>query len=141
MALLNEGVRAEITHRFQALEHQVKIVNFTQTFECQFCSETRTLLEEVAALSDKITLEVHNFQIDKEKAQAYGVDKIPATVIEGERDHGIRFYGIPSGYEFSTLIESIVMASKRDSGLAPQTRERLATLDGPVHLEVFVTPT
>jgi len=141
MVFLNEGVRAEIVQRFQSLEHPVKIVNFTQTFECQFCSETRALLGEVAALSDKITLEVHNFQIDKEKAQTYGVDKIPGTVIVGERDHGIRFYGIPSGYEFSTLIESIVMVSQRDSGLAPETRQRLAALDRPVHLEVFVTPT
>lgn len=141
MALLNAEVRAEIARRFESLEHPVRIVNFTQTFECRFCSETRTLLDEVSGLSDKVTFEVHNFQIDKDKAQVYGVDKIPATVIEGEEDYGIRFYGIPSGYEFSTLIESIVMVSKRDSGLAPETRERLATLDGPVRLEVFVTPT
>jgi len=139
--MLNDSVRAEIAHRFQALAHPVRIVNFTQTFECQFCAETRTLLGEVAGLSDKIAFQVHNFQIDKDEARVYGVDKIPATVIAGERNHGIRFYGIPSGYEFAALIEAIVMVSKRDSGLAPQTRERLAALGEPLHLQVFVTPT
>jgi alkyl hydroperoxide reductase subunit AhpF len=84
---------------------------------------------------------VYNFVTDKEAVRKYSIDKIPATVVEGEKDYGIRFFGIPTGYEFGTLIEDIIMASKGDSGLQPETREALSELGEPVHLQVFVTPT
>lgn len=128
------------------LVNPVKLLMFTQTFECQFCAETRQIVEEVAALSDKITAEVYNFVVDKAVAESYGVDKIPAIAIlrvEGDRekDYGIRFYGIPSGYEFTSLIEDILDVSKGESGLQPKTKKAVAELTEPVHIQVFVTPT
>ncbi len=128
------------------LVNPVKLLMFTQTFECQFCAETRQIVEEVAALSDKITAEIYNFVVDKAVAESYGVDKIPAIAIlrvEGDRekDYGIRFYGIPSGYEFTSLIEDILDVSKGESGLQPKTKKAVAELTEPVHIQVFVTPT
>jgi glutaredoxin-like protein len=141
MTFIQDKDRTIIQTRFEALDHLVKLINFTQEIECMYCSETRQLMEEIAGLSDKISLEVYDFVADKEPVKKYSIDKIPATVIEGRQDYGVRFFGIPSGYEFGALIEDIVMVSKGDSGLAPQTREALATLAEPVHLQVFVTPT
>jgi glutaredoxin-like protein len=60
---------------------------------------------------------------------------------EQSRDYGIRYFGIPSGYEFSSLIEDIMMVSSGQSGLSAATKEVLANLEKPVHLQVFVTPT
>jgi glutaredoxin-like protein len=133
--------RTVIQTRFEELGQPVKLINFTQEIECMYCTETRRLMEEIAELSDKVTLEVYNFVTDKEAVRKYSIDKIPATVVEGEKDYGIRFFGIPTGYEFGTLIEDIIMASKGDSGLQPETREALSELGEPVHLQVFVTPT
>jgi glutaredoxin-like protein len=141
MAFLEEKDRVEVKRRLEALTQPVKIINFTQKMECQFCKETRQLIEEVAGLSDKITLEVYDFVENKDKAEEFKIDKIPATVIMGEKDYGIRFYGIPSGYEFSTLLEAILMVSKRDSGLSKDTRKKLADLKKELHLQVFITPT
>jgi glutaredoxin-like protein len=141
MALLNDKIRAEVQKRFKELKNPVKIINFTQEIECQFCAETRRLMEEIAGLSDKLSLEVYDLVTDRDKAQKYHVEKIPATVVMGDKDYGIRFYGIPSGYEFVTVLESIVMVSKRESGLLSDTKKKLATLSKPLHLEVFVTPT
>jgi len=141
MAMLSEKDRQEIRARLKAMESPVKLINFTQELECAFCHETRQLLQEVADLSDKLSLEVYNFQLDKEKVAQYNIDKIPATVIEGAKDYGIRFYGIPSGYEFATLLEDILTVSQERSGLSPATIERLLALDRPLHLQVFVTPT
>ncbi len=128
------------------LVNPVKLVVFTQEFECQFCAETRQIIEEIADLSDKITTEVHDLVADKAMAELYGVDKIPAIVVLGtqdgeDRDYGIRFYGIPSGYEFTSVIEDIADVSKGESGLQPKTKEAVAGITEPVHLQVFVTPT
>jgi glutaredoxin-like protein len=141
MAFIQDKDRTVIKTRFEELDHPVKLINFTQELECMYCSETRQLMEEVAELSDKVSLEVYNFVTDKEQVSRYSIDKIPATVVEGKKDYGIRFYGIPSGFEFGTLIEAMVLASKGDSGLKPDTRAALAELAEPVHLQVFVTPT
>lgn len=141
MAFIREEDRTEIRKRFAALTEPVKLIYFTQERECQYCRETRQLLEELTALSDHLTLEVHDFVEDKALAEELGVTQIPATVLIGERDYGIRFYGVPSGYEFSTLLEDIIMVSQRDSGLPEATRQALADVTTPMHLQVFVTPT
>ena len=141
MALIQDREKAKVREILGRMDKPVRIVNFTQELECQYCRETRQLLEEVAALSEQLTLEVHDFLIEKAKADAYGVDKIPATLLVGEEDHGIRFYGIPAGYEFASLLEDIVMVSQRDSGLSPASRGKLRGLKDPLHLQVYVTPT
>ena len=141
MTLLSDSVREEITTRFADLVNPVKIINFTQTIECDYCADTRQIMEELASLSDKIDLEVYNFIEDKDRADSFGIDKIPATLITGDRDTGIRFYGIPSGYESVTLLEAVLMVSKGDSGLSAASKEKLTALVNPVHLQVFITPT
>lgn len=145
MSLLSEKDRNYLQNEFQALDHPVKLLVFSQDRECQYCRETRELAEELATLSPQITTETVLFTPDSEEAKRYQVDKIPAIVllVDGSQpmDYGIRFYGIPSGYEFSTLVEDIIMVSSGDSGLAPEIKKQLAQLDQPVHLQVFITPT
>ncbi len=141
MNLLKDEDKKYITDEFKKLKDGVKIAFFTQKLECQFCDQTHKLLEEVTGLSDKLNLEVFNFAIDTAKVQEYKVDKIPATIIEGTKEYGIRFFGIPSGYEFTSLLEAISMVSLGDSGLSKDSRRKLKTVDKPVHIQVFITPT
>jgi glutaredoxin-like protein len=145
MTLLKESDQQQLKNQFEALEAPVKLVMFTQEMECQYCSETRQISEEVASLSDKISVEVYDFVRDQEIVEAYNIDKIPAiAIVEGgdePKDYGIRLYGIPSGYEFSSLIENIMMVSQGESGLSQETKTWLESLEKPVHLQVFVTPT
>jgi glutaredoxin-like protein len=141
MALIQDREKAKVREILGRMDRPVRLVNFTQELECQYCRETRLLLEEVAALSDKLTLEVHDFLVEKAKAEGYKVDKIPATLVLGEKDNGIRYYGIPAGYEFASLLEDIVMVSQGDSGLSKASRGKLAGLKDPLHLQVYVTPT
>ncbi|NLV73594.1 MAG: glutaredoxin [Chloroflexi bacterium] len=142
MALLSDKDAKFLKDHFaEHMVDPVKLVFFTQTIACQFCKETEAVLNEVANLSDKVTVEVRDFVIDKDLAKSYGVDKIPATVVLGAKDHGVRFYGISSGYEFTSLVEAIVGVSNIKSPLAPETLAALAKIDKPVHIQVFVTPT
>ena len=145
MALLNDEIKTQLRDEFANLTGPVKLVLFTQEMECQYCTETRELATEVAGLSDKIEVEIYDFVADKEIVETYGIDKIPAMAIvkggDEPKDYGIRLYGIPSGYEFSTLIEDIAMVSTGESGLDQSTKDELAALTTPLHLQVFVTPT
>lgn len=149
MALLNEEVQAQIKTVFADLKDPVEMVMYTQgaagALECDYCTETRQLLEELTALSDKLSLRVNDLVADAELARGHNVDKIPAVVImrggAEPKDYGIRLYGIPSGYEFATLIEDIKMVSQGEVDLSEQTRKELARLTSPVHIQVYVTPT
>jgi len=141
MGVLKEKDKNKVKELFKDIDHDVTIVMFTQEIECPHCEMTRTMLEEVSGLSEKLSLEVHDFVADKDLAEKYGVDKIPATVLVGEKDYGIRFFGVPAGYEFTVLIEEIREVGKRDPGLKDKVMSELAKVDQPVHLQVLISPT
>ncbi len=142
MPLIQQRDREYIQKMFaDKLVSPVTLVMFTQEVECEYCAETRQLVEEIAALSPKVEAKIYNFVTDKAEAEKYGIDKIPAIAIIGEKDYGVRYYGIPSGYEFSSLLEDIVDVSKGESGLSDVSKQALAKLTKPVHIQVFVTPT
>ncbi|MEM2279026.1 MAG: thioredoxin family protein [Nitrososphaerota archaeon] len=123
------------------LESQVRIAYFTQNFECEYCEVTRQLLEELTELNDALKLEVYDFERDRDKAETWRIDKIPATILLGERPMWVRFFGVPSGYEFLTLIEDIIDISRGRSRLSPQAVEMVKSVKEPLHIQVFVTPT
>lgn len=144
--LLNESVAGQIRQAFEKLSNPVQILYFGAQENCEYCAETLQLLTEVSELDEHISLSMHDLTADTALATKFQVDKAPAIVIAGKDgndiiDLGIQFSGIPSGYEFSTLITDILLASERNSGLSAETRDYLKTLKMPLHLQVFVTPT
>jgi len=97
-------------------------------------------------LHDKLELSVYDLRENQDIADKYNVTHAPGIIIAAKdgsevRDLGIQFSGTPSGHEFSTLINDILIVSKRDSGLNEKTREFLKNLDNPLLLQVFVTST
>jgi glutaredoxin-like protein len=143
MSLLSEEIKSEVKKELGNLKNEVKLIVFTQELECQYCSENHRLAEDIASLSEKIELEVYNFTLDKNKVEKYQVDKIPAMVIcdSAGRDYGIKFYGIPAGYEFTSLIGAIKNVSSGESGLNETSKSELKKLTKPTHIQVFVTLT
>jgi glutaredoxin-like protein len=141
MGALEEKDREQLKKAFEVMKEDVRLVMFTQELECQFCKITRELLEEVAGLSPKIKLEVRDFVKDAELAKKHGVDKIPAVLVMGEKDYGIRFYGVPAGYEFAILVEDILNVGRREHGLPTDIADKLAKVDKPVHMQVIISPT
>jgi len=141
MALLKDEDKREIRKRLAGLTGEVKLVLFTQEHECQYCAMTREMVTEVAGLFEKIQVEVLDFVADADRAHELGIDKVPAVAVLGERDYGIRFYGVPAGYEFATFLEAMLDVSRGDPGLPEEWKTRLEQIDRPVHLQVMVTPT
>ncbi len=141
MGIISEKDREQLIKILKSIPNDVRIVMFTQEFECEYCKITRELLEEVSGLSDKISLEVHDFVREADLAKNYGVDKIPSFALLGDHDYGIRFYGVPAGYEFSTLIEDIIDVSRRNPNLPEEVLSDLSRVDRPVHIQVMISPT
>lgn len=144
--LINQDVAGQITKAFEELENPVQILFFSSNEQCEYCNETQQLLTEISELDARVSLSTHDLAQDAAVAATYQITKAPGIVVAGKDgdtiiDLGIQFSGIPSGYEFSTLITDILLASKRDSGLGAETREFLKTLKTPLLLQVFVTPT
>ncbi|MCZ6776027.1 MAG: glutaredoxin [Ignavibacteria bacterium] len=133
--------QSTIRERLAQLKGKVRIINFTQELECEFCKDTRKLVKDVSELSNKISFESYDFVSDKEKVQEFNIDKIPATVVMGDRDYGIIFYGIPAGYEFASLLEAIEMVGKGQPTLSTHAVAKVKDIKKPVRLQVFVTPT
>jgi glutaredoxin-like protein len=141
MGVITEKDREQLVKIFGDLLQNVKVIVFTQEVECGFCQTTRQILEEVSALSQKISLEVYDFVKDEAVVKKYGVSRIPATILIGDRDYGIRFYGTPAGYEFTTMIQDIIMISRRDPGLSKEVLDELSKVNQPVHIQVMISPT
>ncbi len=141
MGYLSAQDEQAVKKEFERIGGPVKLTVFTSELGPESNAQTLALVREVAALSDKLAVASLNPHIDREQAQAYGVEVTPAVVVEGERDYGIRFLGIPAGYEFSNLIDAIVVASTGEASLSSETMTALAGLTEDVTIKVFTTPT
>ena len=142
---LSEKVIRQIEEAFAELQEPVQVLYFGSKDHCETCAEAQQLLEEVSAVSDKVELRTYDLQENSDIAEKFNVTNAPGIVIAAKdnadiKNLGVQFSGIPSGYEFSTLINDILAVSMRDSGLSQTTRQFLKQLDRPVHLQVFVTP-
>ena len=150
MAFLSPNDQNEIKRLFEQLSGDVRLIHFTQREsplflpgqECETCKDTRLLLEEIVGLSDKIHLEAHDFVAENEIAREHAIDRIPALVMTADGVKGkVRYFGMPSGYEFSVLLGSLLDASLGKSALSEETVKVLQGLDKDLHIQVFVTPT
>jgi glutaredoxin-like protein len=142
MALIPQKERDILTKQFsEKLVDEVRLVVFSQEVPCLFCKETELVATELAEISPKIKVEKYDFVRDMMKAKEFRIDKIPAIAVIGKKDYGVRFYGIPSGYEFNSLVGAILDVSRAESGLSQKTKDVLKLIDNSVHIQVFVTPT
>lgn len=145
--LLTEEIAQQVKDVFdQTLQNNVHILFFGSELRCEYCQPTRSLLEEIIPLSDKLSLEIHDVDLEPDIAKIYHVDKTPEIVITAKEkneiiDYGIRYSGMPSGHEFTSLINDLIMVSQRSTDLNPDTREFLGTINKDILLQVFVTPT
>ncbi len=139
--LLNLEVRTQLKDIFsKELKEQVNLKLFSQAIGCETCQVAEELLKELADVNpEKIKLEVYSPLIDREISQKYGIDRVPTIVIEGDKDYGIRYIGLPAGLEFTTLVQGIVQVSKREPRLSEKTVEMLKGIDLPMEIMVFVT--
>lgn len=138
---MNTRTPADLEAALAGLAAPVRLLFFTQTFGCDTCVPARRIVDRIASLSEHVTVDEFNLVLDKDAVQAYGIRRAPAIAVVGEADTGIRFYGVPEGHELISLVDAVLLVASRDSGLSDESRARLAEVDEPVDIQVFVTPT
>jgi alkyl hydroperoxide reductase subunit AhpF len=147
MSLLAPADQEKLRESFDEMSRSVRVLFFTQTLDCEQCLATRQILDELPALSSRIAIDEVNFVLEKDKAAQYGIDRVPALALLTEADDGgtrdtrIRFLGSPSGYEFVSLVQAVLLAGGRDSQLTPENRARVEAVTTPTTIQVFSTPT
>lgn len=141
MTLLNDEIVQNVKSMLTDLAGDVKLTVFTDNQHCDYCEQIVQLVNEVAATSDKVTVAEYEIHQDAQRAEALKIERAPAIAITGARDYGARFYGIPSGYEFSTLLHGIQAVGQGRTDLDNEVKGFLNNLSEPVDLKVFVTPT
>src|SRR6516162_5176503 len=101
MAMISDKDQQTIRGHFDAnLETDVEIVLFSERESliivpgvepCETCKPTEQLLTEIASLSSKIALSVHELRQAREEAESYGIDRVPAFVLKGAERGRVRF--------------------------------------------------
>jgi len=146
-SLISPADQQKLRTAFAEMTRNVRLVFFTQTLDCETCLQTRQILDELPLLSERVAIDEVNLVLDKERAGQYAIDRVPAIAVTYEdeakqsRDTRIGFLGAPSGYEFISLVQAVLLAGGRASTLKPETAARLAAVDKPVTMQVFTTPT
>lgn len=139
--LLNEEVSKQVTEYLAPMKNSVKMVLFTDGETCQTCKETKMLLSEVAALNDKITLEVKDIREEKALAADYGIEMTPSFVMLDQDNtySGVKFNGIPAGHEINSFLSALMDMSGIDFGFDKAIGNRLDNLKRKVNIKVFIT--
>ena len=141
MSYFSDDEMRALTERLSGMSGAVRLVFFTQTFGCETCTTTKRILDDLARANPLISVDEKNMVLDTADVDQFGIIAAPGVAIVGDRDRGLRFYGVPDGYELVSLLEGILLASSGDSGLSEPSRTLIATLDGPRALQIFSTPT
>jgi alkyl hydroperoxide reductase subunit AhpF len=147
MSLLSPADQEKLRESFNEMTSPVTVLFFTQTLDCEPCVQTRQILDEFPALSDKIAVEEVNAILEPDKAAQYGIDRVPALALlshdaaGASHDTRMRFLGTPAGYEFVSLVQALLLAGGHESQLTPANRARVAAVTTPTTIQVFSTPT
>ena len=145
MSLLSTADQQTLREAFDGMTQPVTILFVTQAIGCETCDETRRILAEITEVTNQVTVDEVNLVLERDRAAQYGIDRAPALVLLAGADRAdtrIRMLGAPSGYDFMSLVDAILLAGGGShQALSAATLQKVAAVSEPLTLRVFVTPT
>lgn len=139
--VLSESDKTEIKKILSNMDGRVDVLLFTSQSGCFSCSKTETLMKELDGLSDKIALKTYDIEKNKDMVTKYNIELVPAIVVIGKEDYGIKHYGFPGGKEFNPLIEAVIDSSRSRPRAPDEIERKINSIANPVEVKIFVTPT
>lgn len=141
LQLLETKDYESVRTRLAALQYPVRLLFFSQKEDCEYCRIMRDFLHPLLDLADgKIDVEFYDVVDDPELASEYNIVVVPSLIVRGEEDYGIRFTGVPGGYELISLLHALELVGTKNHGLTPETLQKLSQIRKPLHIKIFVTP-
>lgn len=129
-----EGVRKIL----EPVQKPVKILFFKDSSpRCQYCDVIEELLADIRSVNENVVYDV--LDANSEEAKKYGIEGGPVLLFEEKPN--IRYRGIPSGHEFPAFLEDIVSVAKGSVEINASAAKKLAKIQEPLHVLIFVTPT
>ncbi len=141
--ILSDKVQDEIRDLWQDLKDPVEIRFYGGEGDASANETMKALWDELQALNGLVQIQDIASPLSQFLPEHDNERQGPISEVwfDGEFS-GIRYLGIPSGYEFGGLVDTVRSLSM---GIAPhiseETQAWLKNLDHDLHLEVFVTPT
>jgi alkyl hydroperoxide reductase subunit AhpF len=142
MALLRAEEETKVREWFAELQRPVELLvavgpeetPLAGSGDVDFGAEMVRVCEGLAELGETVTCRVEQ--------EPDGFPRFPAVSIRPDgRDCGVRYDGLPWGYELGSLVGAIVEAGRAEPSLRPESLAALDELDRDLALDVFVTPT
>ena len=138
--MLQQKDKEYVRKTLGGIRDEVRLVLFSRDGgECKYCGETEGLLADIAGAAPRVKVEVLSLKKDAARAKELGIDKVPGIALLGKKDYNLRYFGLPSGYDFTPFVETIRAVGNDDPGVSRETAAGLAKLTKPVQLSVFVT--
>lgn len=125
---LDADTKQQLSQYLELLESD--IVLEANLAEDDNSSKVRDFLEEIAAMSERISLE------------AKALSRVPSfRIAQKGRQSGVEFAGLPLGHEFTSFILALLQVSGRPPKVEEDIIERIKAIDSPLHFETYVSLT
>jgi len=140
VTMLSEKDKAYVRKTLDGMKDEVRLTLFSRDGgECKYCDEAEGLLADIAAAVPRVKVEILSLKQDAVRAKELGIDKVPGIALLGKKDYNLRYFGLPSGYDFKPFVETIRAVGDDNPGVSRESAALLAKLTKPVQLTVFVT--
>lgn len=138
--LFSKDIADQIRSVLSGMKNPITIKLFVDG-ECETCAETKQLLVETSALSEKITLDVIEIEDANQDLVDYEIEMTPSFVFLDKDNlyRGVKFNGIPAGHEINSFISAILEMSGVEYAFSSDILTRIANIKKPVDIKVFIT--
>ena len=138
--LFSQDVSNQIKDIFKGMVNPITIKLYVDG-DCDTCKETTQLLTETAELSDKISLNVIELADAGDDLVTYQIERTPSFIFLDDKGNyrGVKFNGIPAGHEINSFISAIMEMSGVTFEFSDKILDRIAKINKPVDIKVFVT--
>ena len=126
--MLDAAIKTQLQTYLDKITHSVEIVASLDHSEKS--QEMRNMLQEIAALSPRLTFEERND--DAERKPSFALNRVGSN-------SGVRFAGIPLGHEFTSLVLALLQVGGHPPKVSADVLEQIRQLKGEYLFETYIS--
>jgi len=123
--MLDASLKSQLQGYLARITQPIELV--ASLDDSQGSRELESLLQEIAELSDKITVERRD---DDARRPSFSINRAGTDI-------GVRFAGIPLGHEFTSLVLALLQVGGHPPKQSDEVIERIRSLNGDFRFETY----